>query len=117
CSARRLPAKDGLPIVRELLQHKEDVDDQFIPLLLWWAVEDKAISDRELVLGLLDTPEAWRAPLTSAVIVERLARRYLAEGGDADLAACARLLETAPGDKERDLLVRGMEKALEGRRL
>jgi putative membrane-bound dehydrogenase-like protein len=117
CTAKRLPAKDGLPIVRELLQHKEDADDQFIPLLLWWAVEDKAISDRELVLGLLDTPEAWRAPLTSAVIVERLARRYLAEGGDADLAACARLLETAPGDRERELLVRGMEKALEGRRL
>src|SRR5262249_35840462 len=45
CSAKRLPAKDGLPVVRELLKRSEDVDDQHIPLLLWWAVEDKAVSD------------------------------------------------------------------------
>ncbi len=117
CTAKRLPAKDGLPIVRELLQHKEDVDDLHIPLLLWWAVEDKAISDRDLVLGLLDSPEAWRMPMTSQFIVERLARRYMAEGGEADYAACARLLQNAPGPKEVSLLVAGMEKALEGRRL
>ena len=85
CSAKRLPGQDCLPIVRELLRHDEDVDDPHIPLLLWWAVEDKAIRDRDTVLGLLDTPEAWQVPLVSRFIVERLARRYMAEGGEADL--------------------------------
>jgi putative membrane-bound dehydrogenase-like protein len=117
CSCKRLAAKDALPIVRELLRRKEDVSDPNIPLLLWWAIEDKAISDREQVLALLDTPAAWQEPLVSQFLLERIGRRYLAEGGDADLAACARLLATAPGPRETDLLVQGMEKALEGRRL
>jgi hypothetical protein len=78
CSSKRLPAADGLPIVRELLRRDEDVNDPHIPLLLWWSVEDKAVSDREAVLGLLDTPEAWQRPLVRGFMVERLARRYLA---------------------------------------
>ena len=49
--------------------------------------------------------------------MERLARRYVDEGGEADLKACARLLAAAPGQAETDLLLRGIDKALEGRRL
>jgi putative membrane-bound dehydrogenase-like protein len=117
CSAKRLPGKDALPIVRALLQHHEDVNDPQIPLLLWWAIEDKAISDREQALGLLGTPAAWQTPLIRRFIVERLARRFMAEGDDADHASCARLLAAAPGSAEIKLLITGMEKALEGRRL
>jgi putative membrane-bound dehydrogenase-like protein len=117
CTAKRLPARDGLAIVRELLQRDEDVRDQHIPLLLWWAIEDKAIRDREQVLGLLDSPAAWRAPLVRQYLIERLARRYMAEGTEADMAACARLLAAAPGPEEVSLLVQGMDKALEGRQL
>jgi putative heme-binding domain-containing protein len=117
CSCKRLPGADCLPIVRELLHHKEDVDDPHIPLLLWWAVEDKAVAHRDLVLGLLEKPADWQAPLMQRFLVERLARRYLAEGTGPCLSACARLLEAAPGPGEVALLVRGMEKALEGRRL
>ena len=95
----------------------EDVSDLYIPMLLWWAIEDKAISDRDRVIGLLDSPAVWRAPIVSRFIVERLGRRYMDEGGDANLNACARLLAAAPGQAETDLLLRGMDKALEGRRL
>jgi putative membrane-bound dehydrogenase-like protein len=117
CSSKRLPGPQGLPIVRELLRRQEDVNDPFIPLLLWWAIEDKAVSDRERVLGLLDSPEAWRLPLVRQHLIERLARRYMAEGGDANLTSCAQLLARAPGAEEVELLLRGMEKALEGRNL
>jgi putative membrane-bound dehydrogenase-like protein len=117
CSAKRLSGKDGLPIVRELLRHKEDVSDPHIPLLLWWAIEDKAIRDRDLVLALLDSPEAWKVPLIRHYIIERLGRRYMAEGREEDYATCARLLASAPGPDETKLLVQGMEKALEGRLL
>ena len=37
------------------LAHDEDVSDPHIPLLLWWAVEDKAATDREQVLTLFAT--------------------------------------------------------------
>ena len=117
CTCKRLPGPDCLAVVREMLRRDLDAADPFIPMLLWWAIEDKAISDRDLAVGLLDSPEAWRAPIVSRFIVERLARRYVDEGGDADLNACARLLAAAPGRAETDLLLRGIDKALEGRRL
>jgi len=117
CSCKRLPAKDGLPIVRELLQRNEDSGDPFIPLLLWWAIEDKAISDRDLVLELLDTPQSWRSPIMQQFIVERLGRRYLAEGSEAGYAACRQLVACAPQMEDIDRLIKGMDKALEGRAL
>jgi putative heme-binding domain-containing protein len=117
CTCKRLSAADALPVVRELLARSEDANDQHIPLLLWWAIEAKAISDRDAVLGLLDTPERWRLPLVRQVLLERLGRRYLAEGTETDYRTCARLLDTAPGPAERLLLVRGMEQALVGRQL
>jgi putative membrane-bound dehydrogenase-like protein len=117
CSCKRLPACDGLPIVRELLRHSEDTGDPHIPMLLWWAVEDKAVAHRDQVLTLLDTSDAWRLPLVKRFLLERLARRYLVEGGKGDLETCARLLEKAPGAEERGLLLSGMDQALEGRLL
>jgi putative membrane-bound dehydrogenase-like protein len=117
CTCKRLPGKDALPIVRELLHRSEDVNDQFIPLLLWWAIEDKAVSHRAEVLGLLEAPETWRLPLVRQYLIERIGRRYLAEGSEAGYAACARLLALAPGAEEVNRLIGGMEKALEGRRL
>jgi putative membrane-bound dehydrogenase-like protein len=117
CSCKRLPAADCLPIIRELLRHAEDVNDPHIPLLLWWAIEDKAIKDRQQLLALLDTPDAWRLPLVKRYLLERLARRYLAEGGTINRETCVHLLEKAPGAEERNLLLQGMDKALEGRLL
>jgi putative membrane-bound dehydrogenase-like protein len=117
CSAKRLPGPDCLAIVRELLRRDEDANDPHIPLLLWWAIEDKAISHRAQVLSMLEEAVAWRLPLVRSTIIERIGRRYLAEGGGPDLAACARLIAAAPGPTELDRLLRGMEKALEGRRL
>ncbi len=117
CTARRLPAAQGLPLTAALLQHSEDVEDPHIPLLLWWSVEDKASTDREQVLTLLGGRDAWDVPLTKEVILPRLARRYAAIGGDEDFAACARLLAAAPSRDAVDALIAGMEKGLEGRRL
>jgi putative membrane-bound dehydrogenase-like protein len=116
-TSKRLPGKQGLTLVRELLRRSEDVDDPHIPLLLWWAMEDKTISDREQVLNLLESPDAWKAPLNRRYILERLARRYMAEGGRQGYEACAWLLSHAPRREESLLLVQGMDKALEGNQL
>jgi putative membrane-bound dehydrogenase-like protein len=116
CTCKRLPGKDSLPIVWELLQRPEDVDDPQIPLLSWWAIEDKAVSSRSLILEHFSSPAAWKDVLARRYILERLSRRYMAEGGDANWAACAQLLARAPGPEETDLVIRGMDKALEGRR-
>jgi putative membrane-bound dehydrogenase-like protein len=117
CTCKRLPANDAVAILAELLQRSDDINDPFIPMLLWWAVEDKAVSNRDLVLGLFEKPDTWKQPLIRGTILERLARRYMAEGGDADYASCARLLSLAPDKASVDLVVGGMDKALEGKRL
>ena len=116
CSAKRLPANVGLKIVRELLLHSEDVDDPHVPLLIWWAIEDKAISDTWLTLELLSSPEQWRLPLVKQFITERLARRFAADDSKTGYDACARLLEHAPGDAEIDQVLAGMQAAFSGRR-
>ncbi len=117
CTAKRLPAADGLPIVAQLLHCSECAQDTHIPLLIWWAIEDKAISDRDEVLALLQPPAAWQLPLVQGTIVERLARRYLAESNDAGYAACARLLALAPTPGDVRLLVAAMERHFTGQPL
>lgn len=117
CTSKRLPADNALAIVAQLLRHDEDAADPFIPLLLWWAVEDKAISDCDRVLQLAGKREFWQHPLPRTVIAGRLARRFAAEDTDQGFAACARLLAMAPGAAETDLLIRAMEQEFQGRRL
>jgi putative membrane-bound dehydrogenase-like protein len=117
CSARRLPGKDALPIISELLQRDADAGDPQIPLLLWWAVESKAISDAQRVVDLFSAASIWRHDLVRNHIVERVARRYAAEGTPEGFAACARLLSLAPGNANAELVLQGMELALTGKRL
>jgi putative heme-binding domain-containing protein len=114
CTAKRLPGPTALPIVAGLLGRAEDVADLQIPLLLWWAIEDKALSDRDRVLGLVDTEAAWNRPITRAAVVERLARRYLAEGTPEGYFSVARLIALAPSPAERERLIGAMETQMEG---
>jgi putative membrane-bound dehydrogenase-like protein len=96
CSARRLPARDGLPIVWRILERNLDGKDSHIPLLAWWAVEARAVPAREMVLEWFGSSAAWQMPLVRETILERLMRRYAAEGTESGFLACARLLEAAP---------------------
>ncbi len=117
CSAKRLPAADGLAIVRNLLTHDEDVEDIYLPLLLWWAIESKCESDREQVLALFEDPAVWKLPMVQKHLLHRLMRRFAAAGTRKDQLACARLLRLAPDAAGSKLLLRGFEEAYHGRPL
>lgn len=117
CSAKRLPGDSALPIIAGLLAHDEDIKDPHIPLLLWWALEDKAISGRERITQLFGSPGFWQPAITRDFIIERLARRYTDEPGDAGLETCAKLLNWAPDAVSARNILQGMEQALGGRRL
>ncbi|HET6246650.1 MAG TPA: PVC-type heme-binding CxxCH protein [Tepidisphaeraceae bacterium] len=114
CSARRLPAEQDIPIVEKLLRHSEDVQDRYIPLLLWWAIEDKAISGQDLVLKLWKNQSIWSQPLARDFLLERLARRYAAERSADGFSACAALLTLSPGQAENDLIISGIDLGLRG---
>ena len=81
-SCKRLPARDALPVIRELLFRGEDVSDLHVPLLLWWALESKVGNDLPLVLQLLKDPALWEAPLFKKHIAARLGQRFTTERGD-----------------------------------
>ncbi|MEX2285865.1 MAG: c-type cytochrome, partial [Planctomycetaceae bacterium] len=117
CTAKRLPGVDALPIIAQLLRNSEDVDDPHVPLLIWWAIENKAVSDRDGVLNLLADKSTWNLPLMRGTVLERIARRYTAEANNGGFAACARLLQEAPSSEAVQIVIAGMETQLAGRRL
>ncbi len=118
-SARRLPPKDALPIIRALLNYDEDAGDIHQPLLLWWAIEAKATGEgRNVILEtLFSDKEMWQRPIAKQHLVERLMKRYALAGSREELIAAAKLLTTAPSKVETDLLLKGFEDAYKGRSL
>jgi putative membrane-bound dehydrogenase-like protein len=114
CTAKCLPARDCLPLVWRILERNLDSCDPHIPLLAWWAVEARAVEARDLVLEMFGTSQAWQAPLVRDVILERLMRRYAAEGGQHGFAACARLLAAAPAEG-RSRLLAALDQGLQDR--
>lgn len=102
-SAKRLPASDALAIFDGIQDQNRDRDDPFIPWLLWWALEDKAIPARESVVANMARAEAWSLR-SRHEDQRRLIRRYAAEGSVPAYDACARLLEAAPAEHRASML-------------
>jgi putative heme-binding domain-containing protein len=114
-SARRWPASVALPVLRNLIAHREDVSDPHIPLLIWWALEAKAESDRSRVVSFFDDLSLWREPIAEQFLLEGIVQRYALAGGSENLRACAALLRLPRGPAQANLLLTGLEKAFAGR--
>jgi putative heme-binding domain-containing protein len=108
-----LPAEQALVIAAQLADRTEDASDIHIPLLLWWAIEAKADSDRDAVLDWMKQNHSL--PLVSQHIVERLARRFATSGQRKDLLACAQLLNLLPTKEAKAKAMAGIEAAFQGR--
>ena len=122
CTAKRLAGDTAISIAYELLYHSEDLTDPHIPLLIWWAIEDKVLADQEFLLAKILDSDAkirgfWKIPLVRDVLLERLARRFIAENNDQGYRGAALLLQNVPDAETASIVIRGMSKGLEGRRL
>lgn len=111
-TAKRLSAEQGLPIIENLLRRDVDGHDPFIPLLLWWAIEQHSIHHLALVEQFFNSADAWRSSLASTNIVPRLIRRWAAEGTGETLEASVRLIRSAPEDSMRSPLWSAMAQGL-----
>ena len=109
CTAKRLPMKTAIPVIVELLQRDEDTTDPYLPLLLWWAVEQQSSAGQGALLDALTTTHMLSRPLVRDVILERLIKRQAATG---ELQACARLLKSAPNAKQRRGLLVALDDGL-----
>jgi len=118
-SAKRLPGDTGLALAAAVMMNPGE-SDPYLPLQLWWAVEDKCATHRADVLALFDRQgesKLWRQPLVQTEILPRLMRRFAAAGTAEDYAACVRLLSLAPDAAAHQPLLAGFEQAFEGRTL
>jgi putative heme-binding domain-containing protein len=104
CTAKRLPAADGLPILAAIASRDEWASDPYIPLLCWWGVEAHALNDTQQTFDLFASPAAWKHKIVRDVIVERLIQRAAAERTDAAFALCAKIIESAPESAHHRLL-------------
>lgn len=127
-TAKRLPAEQSLPIVRNLLTRDEDIGDPRQPLMIWWALETTCDVVTDPKPGepataavhshpalTLDDPELWKRPIVQKEILPRLMRRYASTGQRSDLAICARLLKQSPTAETTKALMQGFEEAYQGR--
>jgi len=115
CSARRLPAAEGLPIVQQLLQHDEDAADVHQPLLLWWAIEARCGPESAAVVDMFRDSTLWNTKLAQQTILSRLMRRFALAGTQKDLRTCVELFRLAPEKKHGLVLLKGFEEAFKGR--
>ncbi len=67
---QRLPTEQRWPILTELLQHSEDIDDHNLPLLYWYAAEGCVATDPDKAIDLL---KACKIPKVREFITRRLA--------------------------------------------
>ena len=115
CTARILSPDDGLPIAKALMMRTEDSTDPYLPLLVWWAMQEHIDQDTLQVLELFDDPAAWDTPIVFDDLLPRLMRRFAMAGKQSDLKACAKLLNTAPAAKHSQQLLAGFNEAFRGR--
>ena len=94
-SARRLPAADGLPILTALLDQNKDAGDPRVGWLIWWGLEDKAMTATKEMLAYFARPVLWSAAFTREP-AQHLVRRYAAEGSAPAYEAAHRLLQAVP---------------------
>ena len=78
-SAKRLAGSVALPVLAALLDRDLDARDPRVPLLIWWALESKALTDTGELVKLFTREGVWASPMKREN-TRRLIRRYAAEG-------------------------------------
>ncbi len=116
-TAKRLPADQCLPIVRNLSKRDEDTQDNRMPLLIWWAIEAQCESNPDAVVALFNEDSYWREPLVETHLIDRVIRRFAQAGSQRDLLTCARLFNSSPSVEHSRRLISGFETAFKGRTL
>ena len=114
-SAKRLPGKIALPIMKNLLLHHEDSGDPDIPLQIWWALESKAESDRDGIVSMFGEKSFWSIPIVKEVVLSRLMQRYILPGGRDNYETARRLFQLAPDKSSGEKLMNGLQEGLRGK--
>ena len=81
-TAARLEPGLARAVLQELIRRQEDLADKHVPLRIWWTLEEQITRDADAVLNWLEEAGLWQAPLFTAHLAGRIARRLAADRGD-----------------------------------
>ncbi|QDU80194.1 Cytochrome c [Polystyrenella longa] len=112
CTAKRIPAEPGLQLASRIASRMNILTDAYIPLLVWWAVEEHAMEAPELALQLFASPKAWENEFVRTILIGRLMRRFAGEGSSQSLHVAAHLFNTAPDAKSQQQLLAELNSGL-----
>ncbi len=122
-SAKRLPTSKCLQICTRLLARELPVDDPYLPLLTWWAVEKQCDQHAEVEAALVQRAELYHHALFQQHIAPRIVERCGMIGGDRYMQTIATVFATVEKLPEADrqpaakACVAGFERAFAGRSL
>jgi putative heme-binding domain-containing protein len=111
CTAMRI--SDGPNLVTKIVARPASENDPHIPLLCWWALERTAISQPSNAIKYLRSPSDW-GPVMQSTILERLARRWMAEKSEVGYKYAGELLQASWFHPERAIVLRGIESGMAG---
>jgi putative heme-binding domain-containing protein len=114
-TSKRLVASFAIPILKNLIINHDDSNDPDIPLLIWWAMEAKAETDRDALISIFSDKDIWKNKLVQNVLLKRLMQRYILSGGDANYKAASKLISLAPSKSDAKILMSGLREGLRGR--
>lgn len=114
CTAKRLPAQNALPLIKNLLKSHDDIQDPDIPQLTWWAVESKVETNAGDVVSLFKDNSLWKNKIVQDVVLERLMKRLIMAGGNNNYAAAETLLKLSPSQKFSKILATALHEGLQG---
>ena len=109
-TARRL-RKTGLALLLALLESGAGEVETYSSMMLWWGLESFALSDRETLIQTVVRPGACDKPLIQ-FLIEKLMRRYAAEGTRVGYLACATLWQAKLPSIDSDKFQTRLETAL-----
>lgn len=113
-SAKRLPGRIAVPMLSGLLRNPDSQQDFEVQMFIWWAMESKAISDRNALIRLFEDPALWELPVVKDIAVGRLLQRYALQGGNANYQACVRLMTLSPAEQHTQHLFANLQQSLRG---
>jgi putative heme-binding domain-containing protein len=114
CSCKRMP-KSGVSGALAVLKQGWPVGAHDFRLMAWWAIEAHFPAQRDEIFAALSRPEAYTDQELGPV-VERFARRLIAEPSDANQATLAKLIDKAPSQDAKQQIVKAINATLIGQR-
>ncbi len=116
-SLKRLSQTQSLDVLSDLLQRESDHSDLHIPLLLWWALEAKAIPQQSKLLKMITSDPVWESSIVQDHILARLMRRYASEATPEAFSANLTLLNRSTDNTTTSRLMGGLQEAFQGKQI